>query len=227
MSSCARWSCFVYVLLLCLVGVAVPSQNRSRAQVIEAATQLSELEWTAVPGSDKASCLHPPAYSGPRYVSDYHSGQEVTGMPYDWGGMDSPNRFLARLQSGRFGAGSHKEHECSGCKSHCTVGIDCSGLVSYCWGLSRHYGTSEIAKFAQPAPESFDVFKDLKPGDALNRPGVHIVLFAGYNEKGQPLVYEAAGKPISRVVKRPHAWADLEGYSPLLYRDGPSIPLSN
>jgi hypothetical protein len=192
----------------------------SRSEMILLASQLANVSWTATKESQKADCLASPTYSGPTYTSDYKAGETVLGLPYDWGGMDSPETFMNKLKAGKSGAGSHKRHECEKC-GHCTMGTDCSGLVSFCWRLGRHYGTAEISTVAIGLSTGrFNVFSDLKPGDALNSPGNHIVLFVKYDSNGYPVVYESSGAA-KRVVLQSHPWAyfnkPTEMFEPVRY----------
>jgi hypothetical protein len=58
----------------------------------------------------------------------------------------------------------------------------------------------------------------MKPGDALNKPGDHIVLFAGYRADGNPIVYEASGSA-GRVIRNDWStWSRFKNYYPLLYK---------
>jgi hypothetical protein len=100
----------------------------------------------------------------------------------------------------------------------CTAGIDCSGFVSYCWGipLSSHiYGTSNLRDVGGKLKSNW--VTDLKPGDALNKPGSHVVLFTGYNPDGTINICEASGSA-ARVVCHKSTWARFKGYVALQYK---------
>jgi len=195
----------------------VPAGQLDRDAIMSTAKSLSDFSWVVPATAINAPCLGPPKYSGVPYRSDFDPGSTEIGMPYDWGGMDTIQSFQEKMRSKKYAAGSHKEHECKACIGHCTAGIDCSGFVSSCWRLDRHYGTIEIGRFGAALPRGFNIFADLKRGDALVKPGEHIVLFDQQAPNGDPVVYEAVGRPISRVMHRTHKWADFEGYSPLRY----------
>jgi hypothetical protein len=62
-----------------------------------------------------------------------------------------------------------------------------------------------------------NVFTDLKPGDALNKAGSHVVLFTGYNPDGTIGVCEASSSQ-ARVVCRKSTWSRFKGYIPLQYK---------
>ncbi len=57
----------------------------------------------------------------------------------------------------------------------------------------------------------------MKPGDVLNNPGSHVVLFTGYNPDGTINVCEASGS-MARVVCRKTTWSRFKGYIPLQYK---------
>ena len=56
------------------------------------------------------------------------------------------------------------------------AGVDCSALVSASWGLSVHYTTAAIPAIAKPVGDPWE----LRPGDALNKPGSHVMLEIGW-----------------------------------------------
>jgi hypothetical protein len=204
-----------YVLLCAGFGLALagPAQTpsaigtlpvTSRDQIIVTAKRFADYTWICKAANVKASCL-------PRYQSDWKADQRVTGVPYDWGGVDSIEDFEAKLAKG-FAAGSHSRDGVS----DCTAGIDCSGFVAFCWGLRSHkYTTRNIREIA--GKPKYNWFTDMKPGDALNKPGSHIVLFAGYNADGTINIYEASGSA-GRVVYHKTTWSRLKGYLPLQYK---------
>ena len=82
-------------------------------------------------------------------------------------------------------------------------------------GQSKKFGTANLATLSDGQP--LDRLKDLKPGDILNKPKVHVLLFLGYNSDGTIDAYEASGKK-SRVVFDSKDWLELDGYVPLRYK---------
>ena len=176
----------------------------SREDIIAAAKRLAEYTWICKADNLKAPCIQ-------NYESDWKAGQRVTGVPYDWGGIDSVEDFEKKLSNG-LAAGSHSRDGVT----NCTAGIDCSGFVSFCWGLRSHrYTTQSIREIA--GKPRYNWFTDMKPGDALNKPGSHIVLFAGYNPDGTINIFEASGSA-GRVVYHKTTWSRLNGYVPLQYK---------
>ena len=183
-------------------GPALPVT--SREEMIATAKRLADYTWISRARNLKASCIKD-------YQSDWTENQRVTGLPYNWGGIDSPEEFEKKLANG-FAAGSHSRYGVSSC----TAGIDCSGFVAFCWGLRSHkYTTGNIRDIA--GKPKYNWFTDMKPGDALNKPGEHIVLFAGYNTDGTINIYEANGAA-GRVIYHKIAWSKLNRYGPVQYK---------
>jgi hypothetical protein len=179
-----------------------PPTPVTRARMIAVAREIVEHPWTCRPANRLAPC-------SPLYRSRWRDNEQVVGIPYDWGGMDDVAAFDTKL-AGDQAAGSHKEEGVTAC----TTGIDCSGLVALCWGQSHKFGTTTLTQIARAL--NVNVFTDLKPGDALNRPGEHVVLFVGYNPDGTISVYEASGSA-SRAVLTRSAWARFKGYTAIRY----------
>jgi hypothetical protein len=197
------------LLSLTLAGAQTPSSISklpvtSREEIIATAKRFAEYAWISGEDNLKAACVK-------NYQSDWKAGQHVTGVPYDWGGIDSVEAFEQKLAKG-FAAGSHSRDGVT----NCTAGIDCSGFAAFCWGLRSHnYTTRSIREIA--GKPKYNWFTDMKPGDALNKAGSHIVLFAGYNADGTINIYEASGSA-ARVVFHKTTWSRLKGYIPLQYK---------
>lgn len=178
----------------------------TRAEVVARARALAAHSWVAGANNLHASCSK-------SYKSDWAAGQHVTGIPYSWGGIDSPDAFDQKLARG-LAAGGHSRY---GVLS-CTAGIDCSGFVTYCWGLTHSghaYSTSNLRIIA--GKPKYNWFTDMKPGDALNKAGSHVVLFIGYNPDGTINVCEASGSA-ARVICHRTTWSRYKGYIPLQYK---------
>ena len=52
----------------------------------------------------------------------------------------------------------------------------------------------------------------------LNKPGSHIVLFAGYRDDGNPILYESVGSASKVILNDWSTWARYRDYSPLQYK---------
>jgi hypothetical protein len=178
----------------------------TRPEILARARKFAMHTWSCGAANLHASCSK-------NYTSDWKPGQLVTGVPYNWGGFDSPDAFDRKIAKG-LAAGAHSRN---GVLS-CTAGIDCSGFVSYCWGipLTTHlYGTTNLREIAGKPKSNW--FTDLKPGDALNKAGSHVVLFTGYNPDGTINICEASGSA-ARVICHKTTWSRFKGYIPLQYK---------
>lgn len=169
------------------------SPRALRDAVLARAKTYAEHGWTMEAANASADCSS-------SYASDYEPGQHV-GVPYAWGGYDTPEDLDKRLEEG-LGAGSHGWH---GVLS-CVTGIDCSGFVSRVWQLDRKHSTSTMSEVSEEI-----TLEALQPGDALNKAGRHVVLFAGRSEAGEPILYEASGGR-SKVTLSTPGWSYLDGY---------------
>lgn len=183
------------------VSSVASAEPLSRKEVLERVDRFASFEWSLA-SSECTACACPPTYK-----SDYAPGKHQ-GMAYKWGGYDEVDVFIKKVKSGQ-GAGSHRQHGVL----PCVAGVDCSGLVSIAWGTAKKHSTSTLHEVSDAIG-----FDDLEPGDALNKAGSHVVLFAGTREDGVPIFYEAAGGP-GKVRLHHHAsWSYLNGYKPLRYK---------
>lgn len=200
---------YALLILFALIVVRSSAQTNlppmTRAQIMERAAALAEHGWDCKEVNLTVTCPQEKEYK-----SDWKKDEHVTGIPYDWGGMDDIEHFDQKLADGQ-AAGSHSQNGVT----PCTTGIDCSGFVSYCWGQKSKLGTVNMRQIS--GRPKYNVYTDMKPGDALNKSGSHIVLFVKYKPDGNPLVYEAQGAA-GRVILNPNrTWNNLKGYKPLQY----------
>jgi hypothetical protein len=182
-----------------------PLPTVTRAQMIETARRMAEHSWVAKANNLEAPCVK-------NYKSRFKKDQKVLGVAYDWGGMDDGAAFAKKLLI-PLAAGSHKDEGVT----PCTTGVDCSGFVSLCWQQTKKFGTSTIGEIADPLKEE-NKFTDLKPGDALNKAGSHIVLFVAYRPNGKIDVYESAGSASRVVLSEAQDWARFKKYLPIRYK---------
>lgn len=140
-------------------------------------------------------------------------GQEVRGIPYCWGCSGTLASVLKKLKNGVLAGNvcTHQEPLTD------VAGVDCSAFISACWGLDSHFTTDAIPAITTELKNPWD----LQPGDALNKPGVHVMLFLGFTRDRRVRVMEAAthdcdGRvcqnvyPLSAVLAR--------GFRPVRYR---------
>jgi len=198
--------CFAWIVV---PGLAQPDPHQlpplTRAQIMATAERLAQHTWDCKSINMVARC--PQAKP---YTCHFQLDQKVTGIAYDWGGNDDPDQFDKKLADS-LAAGSHSWHGVTAC----TAGIDCSGFVGYCWGQKKKFGTVNIREIS--ARPKYNIYTDMKPGDALNKEGSHIVLFAGYKPDGKPIVYEAQGAAGRVILNQNRSWDSLKGYKPLQY----------
>jgi hypothetical protein len=118
------------------------------------------------------------------------AGTRLRGLAYNFGGVDTPATFLAKLKqavpAGQLGDPiSLPGSRCEGdAPFTATAGLDCSALLARAWrfdpcsGGQRAFSTRSFEKphpaiCAAPVPS----FSGLKEGDAINFAGSHVVIF--------------------------------------------------
>jgi cell wall-associated NlpC family hydrolase len=126
-------------------------------------------------------------------------GEVNVGMPYRWGGFDTPESFLAGIAEGRFGGQIPANNgQGSPPASSRAVGVDCSGFVSRCWDLPNKRSTRSFA----PLVYELDSFDDLLPGDLINNHDGHAVLFEKFadDDHSRVIVIEATFPKVKRTT---------------------------
>ncbi|MFM7182004.1 MAG: hypothetical protein ACKO2G_11150 [Verrucomicrobiales bacterium] len=143
------------------------------------------------------------------------------GIPYQWGGFDSPEQFDAKVAAG-YAAGDvytpAKRAALYDAISQEACGVDCSGFISRCWRLPRAYSTRELPFLCEPLPD----FYSLKPGDILNKTNEHVLLFIAWADenKSRLYAYETGSPPTWKVECHliPTDFLIQIGYQPFRYR---------
>jgi hypothetical protein len=142
-----------------------------------------------------------------------------TGMPYKWGGFDTIESFEAGIKAGKAAGDiydSQKRKLGGASVSSHAVGIDCSGFISRCWKLASKQSTETLPSLCKALPS----VADLKPGDIMNAPGGHVILFAKWldDQKTSALFYESS--PYSKVTASTYSPTALvvTGFRPLRYK---------
>ncbi|MDX1680682.1 MAG: hypothetical protein R3242_08125 [Akkermansiaceae bacterium] len=220
------------LLAACATGphaIPGPAARVSRAEAMQIAEAYASLQWAPT----EANVLHGPDADGIHVLTPdeglarlghihgwWKSGKTNTGMPYQWGGFDTPQHFLDKLKQGHAAgdiATAEKRRLDDAAVSRHACGIDCSGLVSRCWRLARHTSTDELARLCVPLKSIWM----LQPGDILLKPG-HVLLVQRWDpiRDANVLVYEATLKPKWRVHRTSKSLREIEahGYQPLRYR---------
>jgi hypothetical protein len=147
----------------------------------------------------------------------WRAGQRNIGLPYKWGGFDTPEEFDRGLRAGQFAGDiytAEKRRLLDDAVSTRAVGIDCSGFVSRCWRLPRSYSTRELPQLCDPVPD----LAQLRPGDIFNTYNAHVRLFAGWADEAHTTarIYEASTRVICHDV--PLQPMLDQGYSAWRYR---------
>lgn len=96
-----------------------------------------------------------------------------------------------------------------------TYGLDCSGYVSRCWGLTTHHGTGQFANIST----AIDISNILE-GDALNNHPSHIVLFEEFDSSGNFILYESTKlNSYDRVSHTIRSASSMSNYTPIRYNN--------
>ena len=143
--------------------------------------------------------------------------QPNVGIPYKWGGFDTPDEFDRGLRAGRYAGDAYTAEKRrlldAGVSAH-AVGIDCSGFVSRCWRLPRSYSTRELPQLCVPVRD----LAELRPGDIFNRHNAHVRLFAAWADEARTRVRVYEAKARVQLSELPVHSMMAEGYSAWRYR---------
>lgn len=221
---------FALTLLLVVLGVASTQAQVRRSEVIAMADGYVHFKWkptaaNAFHGRDAAGVMietPDTSFSRPGTRPGWWVAGELNeGMPYQWGGFSSFADFQKQLKAGRYAGDvytAEKRRLGDAAVSKQAIGIDCSGLVSRCWQLERPYSTKELPALCTTLA-SYD---DLKPGDILNAPEKHVLIFRGFadEQKQRLLAYEAGSPPSWKVLLNsiPKSLLTEQGFQPLRYK---------
>ncbi|HUF60496.1 MAG TPA: hypothetical protein VMN36_00345 [Verrucomicrobiales bacterium] len=208
-----------------------PAPNVSRAETLAIAESYRKHSWVPTDrnvfhGQDRRGIrVDTPdvSWRGPDAIRPgwWTVGEVNVGVPYQWGGFDTPATFSKKLAKGFYAGDVYSEEKREGLYaaiSKDACGVDCSGFISRCWRLDRAYSTRELPMLCEPLQD----YRDLRPGDILNKHNVHALLFARFtNEaKSELLAYEAGSPPSWKVLAHPIPANYLKGkgYKPYRYR---------
>jgi hypothetical protein len=217
----------VVAAILTMGGIGIVPSRVTRAEALAIAERYVAHEWipsetNAFHGVDPEGIrvdtpdiqFTPPPDDDPGW---WIAGQRNIGLPYKWGGFDTPEEFDRGLREGKFGGDSYsseKRRLLDAAVSSRAVGIDCSGFVSRCWKLPRSYSTRELPQLCEPVRD----LEKLEPGDVFNSYNAHVRLFAGWADAAHTRVriYEASAKVQSQEL--PLQPMLDEGYTAWRYR---------
>jgi hypothetical protein len=189
----------------------------TREQVIRTAHQFAEVAWRVTPAAygvdPDISCS---GFAGRVRRPQFMIGkpqQVVKGVPYCWGCMGSLPQIAARINSGVKAGNVCTRQD----PRRDAAGVDCSAFVSAAWGLSTHFSTLAIPSITAPVGNPWDML----PGDAINKPGSHVMLFLGFTPDRKVEVIEASpGACGGKVCRNVYPMASLlaRGYSARRYK---------
>jgi hypothetical protein len=188
----------------------------TRQQVVQTAFGFEGLQWRLAPanyGPDPdTTCTGFNRIRRPGYLSG-KLNQEVRGVPYCWGCHGSLNQFRARIANGTLAGNvcTHNDPRTD------VAGVDCSAFVSAAWGLANHFTTAAIPAITTELSNAWD----LQPGDALNKPGSHVMLFLRFTPDRKAEVMESStGGCNGRVCRNVYPLASLlaRGFKPVRFK---------
>jgi MYXO-CTERM domain-containing protein len=206
MKRLGKISLFAFTAAVLCGGLIRPAAAISRDEVMVRAKAYAFHPWTCTTANLTASCDG--GYQSVHVPGDY------MGLPYDWGGYMTLFQFDQQMDQG-YGAGSYPS---DGILT-CTSGVDCSGFVSKCWDAG-HNTTSSMDTISSQISQA-----SLLPGDALNTPGYHVVLFSHLLGTGEPVYYEAMG--YNTIINVFGGWSSLSGFDPIRYDGITGTTVSN
>jgi hypothetical protein len=193
---------------------AVKPSNRQ--QVIETAFAFEGIQWQVTPqnygGDPDTACTGFSRIRRPWYLQG-KVGQQVRGVPYCWGCHGSLANFRSQMEHGVKAGNVCTRNAPRGD----VAGVDCSAFVSAAWGLSVHYTTAAIPAIAKPVTNPWD----MRPGDAFNKPGSHVMLFLRFTPDRKAEVMESStGGCNGRVCRNVYPMAALlaRGYQPVRFK---------
>ena len=188
----------------------------TRQQVIETAFAFEGIQWQVNPGAygsdpDTACTGFAGRTRRPSYLHG-KLGQQVRGVPYCWGCFGSFEQIRSKIEHGVL-AGNICTHNAP---RPDVAGVDCSAFVSAAWGLASHFTTSAIPAITQPVTNPMD----LRPGDALDKPGSHVMLFLRFTPGQMAEVIKSSGACNGRVCRNVYPLSSLlaRGYQPVRFR---------
>lgn len=188
----------------------------NRQQAIETAFAFEGIQWQVTPqnygGDPDTSCSGFSRIRRPWYLQG-KMGQQVRGVPYCWGCHGSLANFRAQMDRGVKAGNVCTKNNPRGD----VAGVDCSAFVSAAWGLSVHYTTAAIPAIAKPVSNPWD----MRPGDAFNKPGSHVMLFLRFTPDRKAEVMESStGGCNGRVCRNVYPLAALlsRGYQPVRFK---------
>jgi hypothetical protein len=197
-------------------GASAAVRPLSRQQVIETANAFANVRWRVNPGAyghdPDTTCSGFNRVRRPGYLHG-RLNTDVQGIPYCWGCHGTLPQIATEIEKGTLAGNVCTRDD----PRRDTAGVDCSAFVSAAWGLARHFTTIAIPAIAKQLENPWD----LLPGDALNKPGSHVMLFLRFTPDRKVEVMESSTVGCNgRVCRNIYPLASLlaRGYDPVRYR---------
>ncbi|MDI9849764.1 hypothetical protein QM467_17095 [Rhodoblastus sp. 17X3] len=188
----------------------------TREQVIQTGMEFANVRWRVNPSSygndPDTSCSGFNRIRRPGYLHG-KVNQQVVGVPYCWGCHGSLANFASSIGRGRLAGNVCTRND----PRPDVAGVDCSAFVSAAWGLSTHFTTIAIPAITRQLPSGWDML----PGDALNKPGSHVMLFVRFTpDKKAEVLESSTGGCNGKVCRNVYPLGSLlaRGYAPVRYR---------
>lgn len=205
--------------------ISCASRKQTPEEALRIAQAYADLEWMPEDRhirhckDKKGVTVHTPDTTLRNYGDDrgwWKPGHTAKGMAYKWGGFDTPKTFLEGLEKGKKAgdiANSYKIRNDDAAVSQGSVGVDCSGFVSRCWGLCKPVSTRDL-----PTISDSVTWDELRLGDILLKRG-HVVMFVARKEN-VIIGYESGAFPSWRVRRYAMTinYMKNDGYSPWRFR---------
>lgn len=145
--------------------------NLFREEVLANADAMLNLTWTVKSTSNvtNTSTITVPEYFRGKKLRGAAVGTSFTGIPYCWGGMNGVSdagtseylkSFISRINAGSCAGNVN----CTGNYKSGSAGVDCSGFVALCYGMTTKRNTSW---FKNSFGHTLSSYSDLQPGDYL------------------------------------------------------------
>ena len=198
------------------------NQNIWGKQVIEKALEYANYKWTAhgknvMHGIDEnGRFVDTPdiTWSGDILDCGWWKVDEINvGIPYGWGNASTIEQFEIGIREGKYAGNVPEDKKRYG--SYNTVGVDCSGLLTVCWGLPKKIATRDIPEYATVL-EGID---EIQQGDVFAKVGSHVMLFKEFvdKEKTEVIIIDST-RSTGKVSQRKVNVAELFANGYKIYR---------
>lgn len=191
-------------------------------QVIEVALEYANFEWIATEqnimhGTDKAGrFVDTPDVTWKGEILDcgWWKVNEINiGIPYGWGNASTLEEFELGLKEGKYAGNVPEDKKRYG--SYHTVGVDCSGLLTVCWGLPKKIATRDIPNYATVVNNLDEILQ----GDVFSVPGSHVMFFKEFvDEEKREVVIIDSTRSTGKVSQRKLLVKDLFDQGYVIYR---------